>query len=173
MNTQGRPKQQPGQLWDFVCKHSGILPSEIGKSNDFAQWMIRKRLSRKGLWICRQCKNNNVQQVKRGDGRTGFLGRAKHLLRAARQTAKSKGYASPEITADEIVTLWFNQHEECAACGSQISLQTGYLDHDHTNGEVRGFVCRNCNLAEGLLKGYTHEQFKRFCSYVEGNKIRG
>ena len=48
----------------------------------------------------------------------------------------------------------------CAYCG-----EVPFSVLDHLTGEVRGFLCRRCNLAEGLLKDYSDEQFQHFCSY--------
>jgi len=42
--------------------------------------------------------------------------------------------------------LWTWQQEKCAICG-----RGGYLavDHCHTTGWVRGWLCRGCNISEG------------------------
>ncbi len=48
--------------------------------------------------------------------------------------------------------LFAAQGHVCAICRATISLQVGggaHLDHDHDTGEVRGFLCRNCNVLIG------------------------
>jgi len=38
---------------------------------------------------------------------------------------------------------------ECQICGL---IGKMYVDHNHETGKVRGFLCRNCNLALGYVK---------------------
>ena len=42
--------------------------------------------------------------------------------------------------------------EKCEACGRK-PLRRSHLhtDHDHVTGQFRGYVCRQCNLAMGLM----------------------
>lgn len=41
----------------------------------------------------------------------------------------------------------------CAICAEQFTKKsTPRIDHNHTTGAVRGVLCRNCNVALGLLK---------------------
>lgn len=41
----------------------------------------------------------------------------------------------------------------CAICAEQFTEKsTPRIDHNHTTGAVRGVLCRNCNVALGLLK---------------------
>ncbi len=50
----------------------------------------------------------------------------------------------------------------CAICGS---LGRPHLDHNHDTGEIRQFLCSNCNLALGLLKE-DPERMERMIAYV-------
>ena len=45
------------------------------------------------------------------------------------------------------------QGGKCAACGNELKQgkKEVHLDHDHSNGLVRGFVHRRCNIAIGLM----------------------
>ena len=45
--------------------------------------------------------------------------------------------------------LWTWQQGLCAICGHHATR----LDHDHTTGLVRGWLCRPCNTAEARLDG--------------------
>ena len=38
---------------------------------------------------------------------------------------------------------------ECAICGSSVSL---VIDHDHTTGVNRGWLCNNCNVGIGMFR---------------------
>jgi hypothetical protein len=162
------PLLLPSQAWIFPCGHTGVLPDEVGKSNDFAYWKVKKSIARQGFWACRKCRNSGEQKLRQGLGQNGLLGKIKNLLRSGKVNARQKHYAEPRITPDEALALWKRQEGICAACGCPIELlskQTCTLDHNHLTGEVRGFLCRSCNLAEGLLKDYSDEQFQSFCTY--------
>lgn len=47
-----------------------------------------------------------------------------------------------------------DQDYKCAICGIHEENVTKSLaiDHDHTTGLVRGYLCNNCNRGIGLLK---------------------
>jgi hypothetical protein len=52
--------------------------------------------------------------------------------------------------------MFISQDGKCAVCGSENIIKGERemlcVDHDHKTGEVRGLLCRDCNLAAGLLE---------------------
>jgi hypothetical protein len=58
------------------------------------------------------------------------------------------------ITYEQYCKMFWKQAGSCAICyKSYIDNKRGLeIDHNHTTKEVRGFLCRNCNVAYGLLK---------------------
>lgn len=40
----------------------------------------------------------------------------------------------------------------CPICRDSVSGEYARLDHDHTTGTIRGWICDNCNTAIGKLK---------------------
>lgn len=61
------------------------------------------------------------------------------------------------LTEKDYNNLLEKQHGVCAICGKpEISLYKGAIrnlaiDHNHKTGEIRGLLCRNCNLGVGYF----------------------
>lgn len=57
--------------------------------------------------------------------------------------------------------------DHCAVCKEEFTEKnTPRVDHDHTTGKVRGMLCRNCNVALGLLKD-DKQRVRALLVYVE------
>lgn len=54
------------------------------------------------------------------------------------------------ITLEEYDLMYSNQKGRCAICNEKKSKLC--IDHNHTTGEIRGLLCKQCNHAIGLLK---------------------
>lgn len=56
-------------------------------------------------------------------------------------------------TLEELTELRKQQGDDCAICHRPESeVGTLHLDHDHTTGKVRGFLCGSCNRGIGYLQ---------------------
>jgi hypothetical protein len=55
------------------------------------------------------------------------------------------------VSAGGVEKLREVQGNSCAICYEPF-LKTPHVDHNHKTGEVRGLLCRGCNLALGYLK---------------------
>ncbi len=58
------------------------------------------------------------------------------------------------MTPEDYLILFNLQEGRCAVC-DQHQLELDHrlnVDHDHQTGEIRGLLCRNCNMALGLLR---------------------
>ncbi|WP_229701322.1 endonuclease domain-containing protein [Streptomyces camponoticapitis] len=53
----------------------------------------------------------------------------------------------PESRAGELLLLW--QDGRCAICGHR---RESVEDHDHVTGLTRGYLCRGCNIQEGVYR---------------------
>ena len=67
------------------------------------------------------------------------------------------------ITQKQYIEMWKKQEGKCALCGESSDKYLD-IDHDHKTGDIRGLLCRGCNLmldeaieksiTEGKLRGY-------------------
>lgn len=59
------------------------------------------------------------------------------------------------ITLEEKQQMMSSQHNMCGICCTALDpskLSTVAVDHCHTTGNVRGILCRNCNLLLGMAR---------------------
>jgi recombination endonuclease VII len=97
--------------------------------------------------------------VKRQKGPRGA--RCRKAYKATK--GKSGGQTSPEarrayrlrtkygITHSDYMRIFNEQEGRCAVC-EKVSEVVLHVDHDHQTGEVRGLLCRRCNLSLGYLR---------------------
>lgn len=55
------------------------------------------------------------------------------------------------MTPEEYYELLELQRDVCAICGKDDGTRRLAVDHDHETGEIRGLLCRKCNMGLGLL----------------------
>jgi Recombination endonuclease VII len=67
-------------------------------------------------------------------------------------------------------SLWEAQDGKCAGClveFSELDPFDIHIDHDHTDGHIRGLLCSGCNLGLGKLKD-DPAVLRRLLEYLEG-----
>ena len=86
---------------------------------------------------CRDCVREYARNWIRGD-------RRKHRERNLK-------YAWG-LNEEEFAALAEKQGGKCAGCDRDLSDgKSTHIDHCHESGRIRGILCRNCNLALGLV----------------------
>jgi hypothetical protein len=77
-----------------------------------------------------------------------------------------------DIAPEDVDAMLAYQGSKCATCDKDLS--SPYIDHDHTQGHVRGLLCCPCNNAldifEGRRKGVSRqspERQARFRHYLD------
>lgn len=74
------------------------------------------------------------------------------------------------LTLEDFNSILAAQGFVCAACKSPFWGSTGpVIDHDHKSGIVRGILCRDCNLAAGIL-GDDPKRVEQLHAYLQGSK---
>ena len=115
----------------------------------------------KGNGICSSCKlelplvnfRNNANS-----GSLGYQGICKNCITKRDKFIKIKRQYN--ITKEEFFKILNDQNNKCKICNIDLIIfstkhnksNTLCIDHCHETGQVRGFLCNNCNRALGLLK---------------------
>lgn len=78
-----------------------------------------------------------------------------------------------ECAAEEGSRLYDEQNGLCAICGKDFGAQvngrvpsSAQLDHNHKTGQVRGVLCKTCNLALGKF-GDKPDRFRIAANYLD------
>jgi hypothetical protein len=99
----------------------------------------------------RKRSHNRVRSKERRA--TDLVFRMKESLARSRRTAKKSGYHPCDATADDLLLAFDACGGCCEKCGTPESEMSKrlHLDHCHTTGRFRGFLCHRCNTAIGGL----------------------
>ena len=128
------------------------------------------------------CKTGELQNLK-GDRNPSWRGGIsrdpeKHgtyawcqgKLNAISFHASGRGYAKVSATVEEIMAIWESSGGVCAVCSSPPrDKRSLHLDHDHTTGKVRGFLCNHCNVSIGMARE-SADLLRRLADYVEAHQ---
>lgn len=108
---------------------------------------------------CKRCVNARVAAWQKGAGRERWRGRQ-----------LERNYGVDLATYKALVA---EQGGVCAICGKAPSGKRPALavDHDHTTGEVRGLLCRSCNVALGHFRD-DERRLKAAVRYLETHEKR-
>lgn len=74
------------------------------------------------------------------------------------------------LSAEQVHSMAELQGGLCKACGGGLT-STLAVDHDHSTGHVRGLLCRNCNLAIGLLAD-SSARMRAIADYLDASATR-
>lgn len=93
---------------------------------------------------CRDCHRHMTQMYWKSNP-----------LRLKEKKFREKLRARYGITPEDLKNMLAAQKHICAnpGCLSPIGRNKNtHIDHDHATGEIRGVLCRSCNVALGFLK---------------------
>lgn len=94
-------------------------------------------------YYCRTCCNARKAEYDRSIG-----GKERRRVRYNKQKYN--------LEPTEFTAMLEAQDYRCAICTEELDIAHGkkgyHIDHNHSSGEVRGILCRYCNIALGYLK---------------------
>jgi hypothetical protein len=96
--------------------------------------------------VCKEC------QKAYGKARATNPATRTKVLRSLRDANCKRLYG---ISLDEKEKLFESQGKICKSCGSDDSQGQWCVDHNHETKEIRGIVCRPCNLILGFARDST------------------
>jgi len=56
------------------------------------------------------------------------------------------------LTYEKYLLIAAAQNHQCSLCDKSLNEVKINIDHDHTSGEVRGILCKGCNISLGTLE---------------------
>ena len=74
------------------------------------------------------------------------------------------------VSPEQYLDMWEKQEGKCKICGKK--LPDGdylHIDHDKETGEIRGLLCRDCNLGLGNFRD-NPESLRNAAEYLEENE---
>lgn len=86
-------------------------------------------------------------------GYDGAYCRCQRSLTESKKKGKKLGYAPCNATVEDLVPTVTNKCQMCGAPEMEMDRRLS-LDHDHTTGEFRGWLCDRCNKLVGMVEAY-------------------
>lgn len=108
---------------------------------------------------CSKCKQEKPYEEfpKRSEGRSGYRGVCKVCRNSQNKRLYKPGQrrdmhlrATYGITLAEFDEMLEDQHGKCA--NTECRNDATVVDHNHSDGAVRGLLCNGCNTAAGLAQ---------------------
>ena len=107
----------------------------------------RKRVTRRQHYI--RNKERYLEQAKQRRGQPGY----EQYMAPFRRKSLLARYG---ITHEDYLAMLERQNGKCAICGATETTcsRSRYfdVDHNHQTGQVRGLLCRDCNLTVGMVE---------------------
>ncbi len=118
-----------------------------------AQKLARQKyaLSEKGK---AKTASDHRKYMDRLQSSPGTVKWSRYKLRVSRLNARRAGMIRPEGEPEDVLRLWFRSTGACQICKNADKVLA--LDHCHSTGKLRGFICSECNLGLGKFKDSLH-----------------
>lgn len=157
-------------LNDLKKKAKEKVCNGCGKILPISEYGLRKQKNGKKISRsrCKECRANysrdrlkaHPEKVKESSRRWAKKNPDRVRMWAIRSRWKKLGY-----DPDYIEKLILEYDGVCQICGEDKKLA---LDHDHNTGNIRGFLCNNCNMGIGKFRDNT-DLLKKAIDYLKSN----
>lgn len=123
------------------------------------------------FWIIRRGRGSECREVNRARARKNYVYKPRNLT--PEQVRDKMMRARYGITQAQYLQLAEAQDNKCAIChlpANEAGRGMLYVDHNHTNGEIRGLLCSSCNTGLGHI-GDTVEALTKAKAYLERQTV--
>lgn len=76
-----------------------------------------------------------------------------------------------DITYSKYLEIATKQNHQCSLCERNLSDVKINIDHDHTTGQVRGILCKGCNISLGTIEK-SLDSVKSQLEFIERQRSR-
>lgn len=123
---------------------------------------------------CNKCDTTKPlnQFYKRSAGATPYLAnpdnKYERICKDCRKAWQRKSFRTViyGLTEEQYENMVEEHNGVCAICQEPPAKTALHVDHNHITGDIRGLLCRECNLAIGHLKDSTN-LLMRAIKYLE------
>ena len=142
-----------------------VICSKCGESKELKDYPYRKETNKYRPY-CKECKNKeNREWYQKGSNAE----KTKAQVRKYKRNNKDRVRCSKhKIDLDTLHNMLDNQQYKCKICGIKGTIETLFIDHDHSTGKVRGLLCHYCNTGLGFFKDST-SSLKSAIKYLKAN----
>lgn len=121
---------------------------QCGETKDFSCFGIDRSKKSGVRHICRECVKKYMVEYNRSPSRRAISASVERKAKLADQHLKRR-YG---VTSKDKQRIMAEQLGVCAVCKTPFDgPRDSNLDHNHVTGQVRGVLCRKCNIAAGHL----------------------
>jgi len=119
--------------------------------------LLEDKILQDRLW-CNYCKKYKLKTKFRTDRyrKTGYKALCKKCYQLRRHSYRYK------VPMDQLRVI--KKQKKCPVCKRKKNMR---LDHNHTTGEYRGYICHGCNTSIGLM-AENPKYLRRLAKYLEG-----
>jgi hypothetical protein len=116
--------------------------------------MKRPRIEKDGLWKCSACGDWKAKTEFWEPQRPNKQGEKRPPVAKCHACRRQRSIANNYVlTLQEYQALLAQANGKCQVC--QCQLEKSEVDHDHETGQIRGILCRRCNL---LVHDMVHQE---------------
>lgn len=125
-------------------------------------------LNGKQTKFCRSCRERRKQYEINAERRAGYVRKPfGGTARTPLEQLRPNTWYAQQRRREEYAYLLVEQEYKCAICYNDISAKgAAYMDHCHSTGKARGWLCQGCNSGLGFFKN-SPELLAKAIEYVK------